>query len=59
MDSRTIGTYLVFIRLAWTIGYNLFITKELILTEVLEVTSSKRWASSIILRVCMQEEESK
>jgi len=58
MDSLTVGPYLVFIRLAWTIEYNPFITKELILTEVLEVTSSKRLASSFILRVCLQEEES-
>ena len=48
MDSKTLGPYLVFIRLASTVGYNLFITKELILTDVLEVASSKPVASSII-----------
>jgi len=47
MDSRTVGPYLVFIRLAWTIGYNIFISKELILTEVLEVASLNRLARSI------------
>ena len=47
MDSRTLGSHLVFIRLAWTIGYNLFVPKELILTEVLEVNSSNRFAESI------------
>ena len=47
MDSRTVRQNLVFTHLAQTIGYNLFITKELILTDVLEVDSSNRFVRSI------------
>jgi len=47
MDSRRVGPYLLFIRLARTIGYNLFITNEVILTEVLQIASSNSFARSI------------
>ena len=49
IDSKIVGPYLVVIRLARTIGYNLFISKELIVTEVQEVASSNRFARSITL----------
>jgi len=48
MDSKTVEPNLVLIRLAQTMGYNLFITNELILNEVLEVASSNRFARSIL-----------
>jgi len=46
-DSNNVGPYLVVILLARTIGYNLFIPKELRLTEVHDVASSNRFARSI------------
>jgi len=55
MDSRTVGPYLVFIRLAQTTGYNLFITNEPILMEVLELVFSNRVKRSTFC-VCLQEE---
>jgi len=51
MDSRTVDPSLVVIRFARTIGYNLFTTKELILTKALEalaVASSNFCARSIL-----------
>ena len=47
MDSKIVGKYLEVIRLARTIGHNLCISKEIILTEVQEVASSNRFARSI------------
>ena len=47
IDNITVGLYLVVILLAWKIGYNLFISKELRLTEVYAVASSNRFARSI------------
>jgi len=49
MDSRTVGPYLVFIRLAQKMGYGLFSINELILTkaQAVAVASSKRFAGSI------------
>ena len=47
MDRKTVDPNLVFIRLARTMRYNLFISNDLILTEVLEVASSNRFARSI------------
>jgi len=41
--------YLVFFRLARTKRYNLFITKELLLTELLEVAASNRCARSVFV----------
>jgi len=49
MDSKIFGPYLEAIRLARTMGYNLFVSKELIFTEVLEVPSSNRFARSITI----------
>ena len=50
MDSKIVGPYLEVIHLARTMGYNLFISKERILTEVQEVASSKRFARSVTLK---------
>ena len=44
--NSTVGPYLVVILLAWTRGYNLFGSKEVRLTEVYAVASSKRFARS-------------
>jgi len=49
MDNKTVGPNLVFILLAQTKGYNLFISNELIVTEVLEVASSYRLERSIFI----------
>jgi len=51
MDSTTVDANLVVIRLAQTIGYNLFITDKLLLPEALEmlaVASSNFCARSIL-----------
>jgi len=48
VDSNTVCPYLVAILLARTVGYNLFISKELVLTELHEVFSSNCFARSII-----------
>jgi len=48
MESKIVIPNLLLIRLAQTVGYNLFMTKELILTEVLEVASSNRFARCIL-----------
>jgi len=49
MESKTVGPNLVFIRLARTIGYNLYTTNELIEEEVLELDSSNRLERSIVI----------
>jgi len=49
MDSKTVGPNLVFFRIARTMGYNLFVTNELIETEVLDVASSNRLERSIVI----------
>ena len=51
IDSRRVDPYLVLTRLAWTIGYGLFIINEFIQIELLAmvaVASSKPLASSIV-----------
>jgi len=50
MGNKIVDPNLVFIRLARKMGYNVFITKELMLTEILEVTSSNRFTRSIFVR---------
>ena len=53
IDNNTVGPYLVVLLLAWKIGYNLFISKELRLTEVYAIASSNRFARSITRLVCL------
>jgi len=51
MESRTVDPNLVVIRLARTIGYNVFSTKVLIVTDALEaltVAFSNFFATSIL-----------
>jgi len=54
-DNNIVGPYLVVILLARTIGYNLFSSKELRLTEVYAVASSKRFARSFTRLIASSE----
>jgi len=54
-DSNTVGTYLVVILFARVIGYSLLGSKDVRLTEVYAVASSKRYARSITQRMSTSE----